>query len=89
MLDRAPFEAPKEDQLPRLLELALQKAEQPVKRGGVSFWTDAAILTGVGIPTVVFGPGGEGMRSPREYVRLNDVLACRDTLVELTRAFCV
>ena len=55
-------------------------------RVGMSFWTDAAILGGAGIPTVLFGPGGAGLHSTEEYVVIQDVCRCRDALVAL-RAF--
>jgi acetylornithine deacetylase len=54
----------------------------------MTFWTDAAILGRAGIPSVVFGPGGAGLHSIEEYVLVDDVLACRDILVELARHFC-
>ena len=41
--------------------------------GGMSFWTDAAILAGAGIPSVLFGPGGAGLHSTTEYVNVDDV----------------
>lgn len=50
---------------------------------GMTFWTDAAVLGGAGIPSVLFGPGGAGLHSTEEYVRLDDVLACRDVLAAL------
>jgi acetylornithine deacetylase len=49
---------------------------------GMSFWTDAAILGDAGIPTILFGPGGAGLHSPHEYVIVEDVVTCRDVLVE-------
>lgn len=55
---------------------------------GVSFWTDAAILGGAGIPTVVFGPGGAGLHGACEHVMISDVLTCRDVLVRLAEQFC-
>ena len=55
---------------------------------GMTFWTDAAILGGAGIPSVLFGPGGAGLHSAEEYVRLEDVRLCRDTLAALARHFC-
>ena len=54
----------------------------------MSFWTDAAVLGGAGIPSVVFGPGGAGLHSHEEYVRIDEVLACQDGLVETARRFC-
>ena len=55
---------------------------------GMSFWTDAAVLGGSGIPSNLFGPGGAGLHSTEEYVRIADVLACRDVLVALARDWC-
>ncbi len=55
---------------------------------GMSFWTDAAILGEAGIPAVLFGPGGAGLHSTEEYVRLDDVIACRDTLAALALDYC-
>ena len=54
---------------------------------GMTFWTDAAILGGAGIPSVLYGPGGAGLHSTEEYVFVEDVCRCRDALVELARAF--
>ena len=54
---------------------------------GASFWTDAQILAGAGIPSVIFGPGGAGLHSTEEYVTLDEVVACRDVLVDLARRF--
>jgi acetylornithine deacetylase len=53
----------------------------------MTFWSDAAILGAAGIPSVLFGPGGAGLHSPGEYVRVDDVLKCRDALVGLAREF--
>ena len=58
------------------------------KFGGQSFWTDAALLSAAGIPSVLFGPGGSGLHSPIEYVLLDDVALCAQTLVACARAFC-
>jgi acetylornithine deacetylase len=55
---------------------------------GMSFWTDAAVLGGAGIPSVLFGPGGAGLHSIEEYVEIADVLHCRDTLAALARGWC-
>jgi len=88
MFDRVPFETPPNHELPFKLEDALRSIGRTPERGGVSYWTDAAVLAAAGIPTVVFGPGGEGLHGLKEYVRISDVLECRDALVELARRFC-
>ena len=55
----------------------------------MSFWTDAAVLGSAGIPSVLFGPGGAGLHSVEEYVEVQDVLRCRDTLAALARGWCL
>jgi acetylornithine deacetylase len=55
---------------------------------GATFWTDAAILGGAGIPSVLYGPGGAGLHSIEEFVILDDVIACRNALAELVVRFC-
>jgi acetylornithine deacetylase len=52
---------------------------------GATFWTDAAIMADAGIPSVLFGPGGAGLHSIEEYVRVDDVYVCRDVLVDTVR----
>jgi acetylornithine deacetylase len=89
MFGRPPYETPSQHELPTALETAITRVGRTTLRGGLTFWTDAAILGHAGIPTVIFGPGGAGLHSTEEYVRIDEVLACRDALVELARAFCV
>jgi acetylornithine deacetylase len=55
---------------------------------GVSYWMDAAILTGAGIPTVTFGPVGQGAHAAVEWVDLDSVLACAEIYVTAARSFC-
>jgi acetylornithine deacetylase len=88
LFGRRAYETPPGHPLPDLLESALGRLGRPACRAGVSFWTDAAILGHAGIPTVLFGPGGEGLHGTQERVRLDEVLACRDALAEVARAFC-
>ena len=79
---RPPYELTAGHPLPSRLAAAANGRAADVGVG-MSFWTDAAILAHAGIPTVLFGPGGAGLHSVEEYVRVDDVLACRDALAEL------
>jgi acetylornithine deacetylase len=88
VFSRPPYETPAGHGILRHLEAALVRIGRPVRRGGMSFWTDAAILGEAGIASVVFGPGGAGLHGLEEHVRVDEVLACRDALVELARGFC-
>ncbi len=89
LFDRRPYETPPQHFLISDLEQALGRMGRVPARGGVSFWTDAAILGHSGIPSVIFGPGGAGLHGTEEYVLVDDVLTCRDALVELCRIVCV
>jgi acetylornithine deacetylase len=55
---------------------------------GRPYWTDAALLAAAGIPTVVFGPGGDGAHADVEWVELGDVESVARTLVEVARRLC-
>lgn len=88
MFDRAPYETPAEHDLPRRLETAVKSIGHDTCREGMTYWTDAAILGQAGIPTVVFGPGGEGFHAREEFVFVDEVEACRDALILTARDFC-
>lgn len=87
MFERPPHLLPAEHELPQVLAAAAAR-RLPPKFAGMSFWTDAAIFARAGIPAVLFGPGGEGLHGPDEYVRLDDVLICCEVLADFARRFC-
>jgi acetylornithine deacetylase len=60
----------------------------PGPRTALSFWTDAAILGDAGTPAVIYGPGGAGLHSVEEYVRIDELLTCRDVLIDVATRFC-
>ncbi|HLG54944.1 MAG TPA: M20/M25/M40 family metallo-hydrolase [Vicinamibacterales bacterium] len=82
---RDAYEIDPADPLPALLIDAATAVGSASSIVGMTFWTDAAILGGAGIPSVLFGPGGAGLHSREEYVLVEDVCRCRDALVELAR----
>lgn len=88
LFGQPPYETPHDHSLSATLEGVMGRQGRETKRSGMTFWTDAAILGKAGIPTVVFGPGGAGLHGLNEYVLVDEVLACRDALVELTHEFC-
>jgi acetylornithine deacetylase len=55
---------------------------------GVPFWTDAALLSAAGIPTVVFGPGGEGAHADVEWIDLDDLVRTVHVLLSTATEFC-
>ena len=56
--------------------------------GGASYWADAAFIAAAGIPTVMFGPGGEGAHAAEEWVSVEDTVAVARTLVAAAERFC-
>lgn len=88
MFSRAPYEIPPTHDLPLALVEAAESGGTPTETIGMSFWTDAAILGGAGIPSVLFGPTGAGLHGLEEWVDIRSVLACRDALVNLARGWC-
>jgi len=63
------------------------RGEEPAYTGA-AFWTDAALLAGAGVPTVLFGPAGDGAHADVEYVDLPSVVACAQVLVNTIEEFC-
>jgi acetylornithine deacetylase len=88
MFHRAPYELDASHELPTRLVSAAADAHVDAPIIGMSFWTDAAVLGGAGIPSVLFGPTGAGLHGLEEWVEIESVLKCRDALVNLARAFC-
>lgn len=80
---RRPYEIDAAHPLPRRLGAVLASMGHQAGETGMSFWTDAAILGAAGIPTVLFGPGGAGLHGREEYTRIEEVLLCRDAIVQL------
>jgi acetylornithine deacetylase len=80
VFSRPSYETPAHHPLPLMLQRRAASVGVEAKTTGMTFWTDAAVLGGAGIPSVLFGPGGAGLHSPTEYVRTGDVVACRDVL---------
>jgi acetylornithine deacetylase len=82
---RPPYAIDPSHRLPRTLAQVLARRGHGAEPGGMTFWTDAAVLGGAGIPSVLFGPGGAGLHSTVEYVNLDDVAECRAVLAETIR----
>jgi len=55
---------------------------------GVAYWTDAAVFDAAGIPSLLYGPGGEGAHAAVEWVDLDSVVSCACVLREAALRFC-
>ncbi len=82
------YETPEGHPIVEVLDASLTAVGRASRRGGMTYWTDAAILGAAGIPSVIFGPSGAGLHGLEEYVLLDQVTGCRDVLIETIRRFC-
>ena len=66
VISRPSFETKPDAEIARCVADAMQAVlPAPLPPSGVSFWTDAALLTQAGIPSVIIGPSGHGLH-PRK-----------------------
>jgi acetylornithine deacetylase len=55
---------------------------------GASYWADAAFIAAAGIPTVMFGPAGEGAHAAEEWVSISSTETVSRTLVAVAARVC-
>jgi acetylornithine deacetylase len=68
---------------------ALAAAAGPATtRAPMSYWADSAFLAAKGIPTVLYGPEGEGAHADIEWVSLTGTSTVTAVLTRLAREFC-
>jgi acetylornithine deacetylase len=88
-LVRGPFEvAPEEAVVAAVCRGVEARTGRPAEVYGDTPWMDAALIQAAGIPTVVFGPGGEGAHARVEWVSLDDVAACAEVLHAVAEDYC-
>ncbi len=89
ILIREPFEINPDSLIVLTLEKAItRRTGQVPAHTGQSFWTDAALLAGAGIETVLCGPSGQGLHSEKEWVDINSVLDLAYILVDTAINYC-
>jgi acetylornithine deacetylase len=89
LLVREPFEIDEDAELVGLVRsVAAEVLSQEPRIGGASYWADAAFIAAAGIPTVMFGPGGEGAHAIEEWVSLADTEAVARTLTGVAARLC-
>lgn len=84
-LARDPFETADDAEIVAALGRATDGTTTPV---GLSYWADSAFIANAGIPTVLFGPDGDGAHAEQEWVSISGTETCTRTLTALVRDFC-
>jgi acetylornithine deacetylase len=81
---RDPFEIAEDEPL----VAAVRRAAGAGEVVGVGFWADSALLAAAGIPTVLFGPRGEGAHAAVEWVELDSLDRCVEVYVSVAEELC-
>ncbi|MEP7022996.1 MAG: M20/M25/M40 family metallo-hydrolase [Actinomycetota bacterium] len=88
-LAREPFETPASASIVEMLQSA---SRQVTGHGApvvpLSYWADSAFISAAGIPTVLYGPEGDGAHADLEWVSLDATRTCAGVLLALSQEFC-
>jgi acetylornithine deacetylase len=88
-LVRDPFEVSEQEPI---VQAIMQQATATLGRRpnttGAGGWMDSALLSADGIPTVIFGPTGDGAHAAEEWVDLASLDQCRQIYHDVVREFC-
>lgn len=88
-IDRSPLETREGEDIVQSLQAASAEVlKRPLQISGVQFWTDAALLSAAGIPSVLFGPSGSGAHAIEEWVDLSSVKTCAEIYLATAIRFC-
>jgi acetylornithine deacetylase len=70
-----------------IVQLVARHADGP-EIVGAPWWADSALLSAAGIPTVLFGPVGEGAHAVEEWVDLASAERCAEIYAAVARELC-
>ena len=83
------LERPPSEQSPdHPVSKAVARAAGNPKQIGVPYWMDMALMNEAGIPTVCFGPTGEGEHADMEWVDVASVERCVDVYLKVAQQLC-
>jgi acetylornithine deacetylase len=89
LLVRDPFGVGQEQPIVDLARRHLARATgRDPEITGAGGWMDSAFLAAAGIPTVIFGPDGEGAHADVEWVDLESATRTTDALLGIIAEFC-
>jgi acetylornithine deacetylase len=89
LMARAPFSVAQDAEIVEAVRTAAAAVlGRPPAIAGASYWADAALIAAAGIPTVMFGPAGEGAHAVEEWVSIASLEAVVDTLAGVAARVC-
>jgi acetylornithine deacetylase len=88
-LAREPFQTPAGASIVTALQDASRQVTgQRAPVAPLSYWADSAFIAAAGIPTVLYGPAGDGAHADTEWVSLAATQTCASVLFTLAQSFC-
>jgi len=88
-ISRPPFEISPDAELVAVAQSVIAKRlGAPAPITGVASWMDSALTSAADVPTIIFGPSGEGAHADIEWVDLDSAQSCREIYADLARAWC-
>ena len=85
VLHRPPMHTPPDAPIVQAL---LAAAGSGTSVAPMSYWADSAFLAAAGIPTVLYGPEGDGAHADTEWVSRSGTTTATTVLTQLTQNFC-
>lgn len=83
---RHPFEIDADHHLVSTLNAAARACGADTQPVGISFWADSALIAETGIPTVLFGPSGEGAHAEVEWVSVSSTVTLTQVLIDTAKS---
>ena len=71
-----------------IVQALLAAAGPGTSAAPMSYWADSALLAQAGIPTVLYGPEGDGAHADTEWVSRSGTTTATTILTELAQDFC-
>jgi acetylornithine deacetylase len=88
-IGRSPLETSENTEIVKVIQdAAIKVLNHPAQINGVQYWTDAAVLSAAGIPSVLFGHSGAGAHAVEEWVDLASVRVCAEIYLATALDFC-
>jgi len=85
VLYRPPMQTPPDA---RIVQALLAAAGPGTSVAPMSYWADSAFLAAAGIPTVLYGPEGDGAHADTEWVSRSGTTTATTVLTRLAQDFC-
>ena len=86
---RNPWQADMESGIATALQAVVERLTGgPAQTMTQTGWADSALLGDAGIPTIIYGPSGEGAHAASEWVDCESLVVCAQVYAGVMEQFC-